>query len=121
MLIIGTRFSNLYTAFPDETAPRAQTSEEDEIKELKFKFKEPTFSSSAPYNMVFVRRSLFRAYLHTMYYLWTHVVMPKGMSISHSTYVIIPSIGPFRTFGPIFSYFSSRIHVAHTTHKKKLV
>ena len=67
--------------------------------------------------MIFLSRSLFRAYLHTMYYLWTHVVTPKGMSISYSTYGIIASIGPFRTFGPTFSYFSSRI-ISHTTQKK---
>ncbi len=30
--------------------------------------------------------SLFRGYLHTIYYIWTYVVTPKGMSISYSTY-----------------------------------
>ena len=57
--------------------------------------------------------------LHTMYYLWTYVVTPKGMSISYSTYSIIRSIGPLRIFGPTLLPFFWNF--AHTTQKSYLI
>jgi hypothetical protein len=79
---------------------------------------------SHPATWYFLNRSLFRAHLHTIYYLWTYVVKgffikpcfagvyvvtPNGVSISYYDYGIIPLIGPFHSFGPIFSYYSSSV------------